>query len=76
MPDLQGYGPIRPRRNVIFTVEVDVALYRPPADHATIFYVIDATDGTSAELTACMWAYCHPRVSMPVRSVITSWSEV
>lgn len=58
-----------------FTVEVQVALSRPPRSDATIFFVIEAENGHAAELTACQWAAGHPRVIMPVRSVVTSWSE-
>lgn len=58
---------------MIFTVEVDVALSRPPRADATIYYEIDAETGLEAEKLACMWAYNHPRVSMPVRSLVTSW---
>lgn len=58
-----------------YTVEVEVALSRPPRSDATIFFTIEAENGRTAELIACQWAAGHPRVSMPVRSVVTSWSE-
>lgn len=56
-----------------FTVEVEVALSRPPRSDATIFFVLEAENGYAAELLACQWAACHPRVVMPTASLITSW---
>lgn len=58
-----------------FDVEVEVALSRPPRSDATIFFTIEAENGHAAELIACQWAAGHPRVVMPVGSVVTSWSE-
>jgi hypothetical protein len=59
----------------IYKVEVDVALRRPPRTDATIYFTLDAKNGHAAELIACQWAYCHPRVVMPVGSVVTDWEE-
>lgn len=56
-------------------MEVEVALARPPRSDATIFFVLEAESGYAAELLACQWAASHPRVIMPVGSVVTSWEE-
>lgn len=56
-----------------FRVEVQVALARPPRADATIFFTLDATDGYDAELLALRIAAAHPRVVMPVGSVVTDW---
>jgi hypothetical protein len=58
-----------------YTVEVAVSLARPPRHDATIFYVLEAPNGLTAELTACQWASHHRRVVMPVGSVVTNWPE-
>jgi hypothetical protein len=59
----------------IFKVEVGVALQRPPRHDATIYYTLEADSGNAAELLACQIAYNHPRVVMPVSSVVTDWEE-
>lgn len=59
----------------LFTVEVEVALSRPPHSDATIFFQVEAEDGYAAELLAQQWASIHPRVVMPVGSVVTSWED-
>lgn len=59
----------------IFTVEVDVALSRPPRADATIFFTIAADSGYAAELLAQQWACIHPQVVMPVASLVTSWDD-
>lgn len=59
----------------IFKIEVSVALSRPPQNDATIFFEIDAATGHDAELIACQIAASHPRVVMPVASVVTDWND-
>lgn len=59
----------------LYTVEVEVALKRPPTCDATIYFEVEATSGLDAELLACQWAYEHPRVQMPVASLVTSWED-
>lgn len=59
----------------IFKVEVAVALSRPPKNDATIFITVDAPNGHDAELVACQIASTHPRVVMPVASLVTDWDD-
>lgn len=58
-----------------YGVEVGVALRRPPRHDATIFFTLEAESGQAAELLACQWAANHPRVVMPVASVVTDWED-
>lgn len=54
----------------VFTVEVDVALRRPPRPDATVRVRISALSATEAELVACQMASCDRRVVMAVGSRI------
>lgn len=59
----------------IYTVEVEVALSRPPRVDATIYFALEAESGHAAELLAQQIAAYHPRVCMPVGSLVTSWDD-
>lgn len=59
------------------TVEVDVALSRPPVSDARIWVeVAVGPDGwVAAAETACQMAACHPAVTMPVGYRIIDWTD-
>lgn len=52
----------------IWSVEVDVALGRPPRADATRYVLVAAATRVEAELIACQMAACDRRVVMPVGS--------
>lgn len=57
----------------VYQVEVEVALQRPPTVDTTIFVSVEADSGVDAQLIACWMAMCHPRVVMPVGTLVTDW---
>lgn len=50
----------------VHEVEVGIALERPPTTQEIRKYMIEAPSEWDALLIAAQWAYCDPRVSMPV----------
>jgi hypothetical protein len=59
----------------VYTVEVGVALRRPPRTDQHRKYVIEAENGHTAELVATQWAGSSPGVVMAVSSLVTDWEE-
>jgi hypothetical protein len=59
----------------VYTVEVGVALARPPRTDRTVWYRIAADSGDEAELTAAQWAASRPRVVMPTSAVVIDWED-
>lgn len=61
--------------DTLWTVEVDLALVRPPTVQRTSRVTLLAPDATSAELTAISMATMIHKAEMPVGSRIIDWSE-
>jgi hypothetical protein len=53
---------------MLFVVEVDVALRRPPRVDATVYFVIDADGRLEAERVACQMVHVRENVVMAVGS--------
>lgn len=59
----------------IWTVEVDLALVRPPTVQRTSRVTLLAESATDAELTAISIATLRHKAEMPVASRIIDWPE-
>lgn len=57
----------------VYTIEVGVALRRPPRVDQLRQYRVSACSGREAELTALQWAAGSPGVVMPVSSLVVDW---
>jgi hypothetical protein len=60
---------------LVYTVDVAVALRRPPRVGRWRRFRLAAPDGLTAELVACQWAESTPGVVMAVESVVVDWEE-
>jgi len=62
-------------RESLWTVEVDLALVRPPTVQRTSRVILLARSASEAELTAISMATQIHRAEMPVGSRIIDWEE-
>lgn len=60
---------------MLVTVEVAVALSRPPREDEWRKYVVEAQTPNDGEIMACQMAAVSPGVVMPVRSRLVSWLD-
>lgn len=60
---------------MIFTIEVDLALFRPPAIHRMSRVIIDSCCASHAEIDAISMASQIHRAEMPIGSRIIDWEE-
>lgn len=60
---------------LVYTVDVAVALRRPPRVDQWRRFRLAASDGLMAELVACQWAESTPGVVMAVESVVVDWGK-